>query len=88
MTYVHTLPDAFPYLVQLSPDRVRECAAYLLDPTRRDSPDGSSFAVTVENPRLWRLWLSPTSYTYLLDEVCVLEGVQVQSSAGWKRGEW
>ena len=64
--YKRTLPNAFPYLIRLEPNEVRLHVKRLLDYSRSDVPQGSSFAVTVDNwDGTWNLWLSRVSFKFL-----------------------
>jgi hypothetical protein len=68
MTYQHHLPMVFSYVARIHPDDVRTFVAELLDADREDVPQGSSFAVTVDNwDGTWNLWLSAASRGFLID---------------------
>lgn len=64
MSYRSTLPNAFPYALGMGADIARRYVSVLLDESRTDVPDGSSFAVTVDAGP-WTLWLSEVSYKFL-----------------------
>lgn len=64
--YKSHLPDAFPWLAVAEPKYVRRLIRLLLSERRTDVPQGSSFAVTVDNwDGTWNLWLSDVSKTFL-----------------------
>jgi len=66
MSYQTTLPRVFPYCYALSPDDVRGYVTVLISKHRTDVPQGSSFAVTVDNwDGTWNLWLSSVSRKFL-----------------------
>lgn len=66
MSYKSVLPEVFPFLLQTDPHAVVYFVTKLMDPTRKDVPQGSSFAVTVDNWNgTWNLWLSEASYNFL-----------------------
>lgn len=65
-TYKSVLPQVFPHCIADTPMMVRAYVEALLSEDRKDAPQGSSFAVTVENgDRTWNLWLSAASLKYL-----------------------
>jgi hypothetical protein len=64
--YTHHLPNAFPFVIKLTPNRTEGAVKLLLSKKREDAPAGSSFAVTVDNwDGTWNLWLSKVSFNYL-----------------------
>lgn len=64
--YKYSLPKIFPYIVTAKPDDIRTFVNLLLSSDRTDVPQGSSFAVTVDNWNgTWNLCLSKASRDYL-----------------------
>lgn len=66
--YDHSLPDAFPFVVTLSPAKAMEAINLLMDYKSRSHKGTSSFAVTadtVDNGLEVNLWLSEVSFKYL-----------------------
>ena len=64
--YRHELPKAFPYLFAGNQPEVRAYIRQLISVNRPDVPQGSSFAVTVDNwGGTWNLWLSKVSCEFL-----------------------
>lgn len=69
MSYRRTLPQVFPYGIAMPIKQVQTCVRKLILRTRLDVPQGSSFAVTVDNwDGTWNLWLSKVSLVYLVTE--------------------
>lgn len=67
--YKEALPEVFFTTLTATPEVVREYVEKLLRADRKDVPQGSSFAVTVDNWNgTWNLWLSEASYNYLNEE--------------------
>jgi hypothetical protein len=63
--YKNVLPNAFPYCLVLPIHEARRYVKLLLS-NRTDVPQGSSFAVTVDNwDGTWNLWVSEASYKFL-----------------------
>jgi hypothetical protein len=77
MTYLTTLPQAFPHVLNLPADTVKKLVGMLMDvDSRPDTKLGTSFAVTTEHAGIagrWSLWLSTSSYRYLTDAVDIFE---------------
>lgn len=64
--YNVVLPEAFDGYIEGSPDFIRALTYSLLVAGRKDAPNGSSFAVTVDGREgNWKIWLSGTSRKYL-----------------------
>lgn len=78
MTYQRTLPVVFPYAIRATPAKIRTLAYLLLQDNRSDVRNGSSFAITVEHRDQWNLWLSNSSYRFLLNEDKDLETRRIQ----------
>lgn len=66
-TYKATLSQVFPHCIATVPHNVETYVKALMDPRlREDVPQGSSFAVTVDNWNgTWNLWLSEVSYAFV-----------------------
>lgn len=66
MSYQTQLPMIFPHVVRVRQDIAAGIAATLMSPSRTDVPQGSSFAITVDN---WdgtvNLWLSRASHDFV-----------------------
>lgn len=61
------LGEFFPHLFIMPKEEVMELVHILLVENREDVTNGSSFAVTTDaQDGYWRIWLSATSYKYLL----------------------
>lgn len=68
-TYKAELPKAFPWVISAKPEEIRQALYLLASPFRKDVPQGSSFAVTVDNwDGTWNLWLSEASFVFLSRE--------------------
>jgi hypothetical protein len=63
--YERELPRCFPWVVDVTPSQAGALLAWLTQARRPDGARGSSFAVTVEGPGRWRLWLSDAGWRHL-----------------------
>jgi len=62
--YESSLPQIFPYVIELTPSEARAVVRLLL---RVDVFNGSSFAVTIDgHGGMWKIWVSETGYKYLV----------------------
>lgn len=67
MTYQLILPKAFPYMLRTSRATVRYMIREIIDGKRTDVPQGSSFAVTVDNwDGTWNLWMSQATKDFIV----------------------
>lgn len=65
-TYKQKLPELFPYCANLKINICRIAVDLLMSAHRKDVPNGSSFALTVDSyDGTWNLWLSKASYDFL-----------------------
>lgn len=69
MTYSRVLPNAFPYLLRTSRATVRYMVREIIDGNRPDVPQGSSFAITVDNwDGTWNLWMSKATKDFIVSK--------------------
>lgn len=69
MTYQQILPSAFPHMLRTTQSTVRYMVRELISNGRTDTPQGSSFAVTVDNwDGTWNLWMSEASKDYIVSK--------------------
>lgn len=68
MAYQVYLPKVFPFRIQVSKLQARVFTEALLNENRTDRLKGSSYAITVDadDEGFVNLWLSQTSYVYLI----------------------
>lgn len=69
MSYQTDLPKAFPYMLRAPMATVRYMLREIIDRNRTDVPQGSSFAVTVDNwDGTWSLWMSTTTKNFVVSK--------------------
>lgn len=70
--YDLTLPHSFPWKYSSTRTTIRYMVNKLIDPARYlgETPNGSSFAVTVDAAEgMWNLWLSEASKDFLVQNM-------------------